>query len=308
MTTTMDPPLTRKDLPVREQVEKTIPVSEIFGPTLEGEGPWAGLPTYFLRIGGCDFSCAWCDTGHAVNSDEVRKLPRLTPYEIIDRIGTYVDTHPGPNMLAISGGNPGLYDLSVVVNWWHRLKGRVRGKVLVETQGSRWQPWFGLVNLLTVSPKAPSSGMTNPGLQAFMEKADEASAAQNMWTDDGLHMIFKVVVFDEADYQFARELHLSQPAIPFHLSCGTAMGGLSGKWVPPDHGEHRTPGHHDKYRSVREYPLMHWSATSYVDTKWDLLDRYQWLAERAMSDPAMADVQIQAQLHCLLWGIETRGV
>ena len=46
-----------------------IRVSEIFGPTVQGEGPQIGCPTYFIRTGGCDYRCSWCDTPYAVFSD-----------------------------------------------------------------------------------------------------------------------------------------------------------------------------------------------------------------------------------------------
>ena len=44
----------------------TIRISEIFGPTVQGEGALIGKPTVFVRTGGCDFRCSWCDTLHAV--------------------------------------------------------------------------------------------------------------------------------------------------------------------------------------------------------------------------------------------------
>lgn len=284
----------------------TIPVSEIFGPTLEGEGPWAGMPTYFLRVGGCDFKCLWCDTDQAVLPERVKGLPRFTQAEIWEQVRDYAAAHPGPDLLAISGGNPGLYNLGLIVDEWQASaspSGRPR-KVLVETQGSRWQNWFAQVNLLTVSPKPPSSGMTNESLDAFM---DGVSGAEDYWIHElGLQegvihetvdrrwkMIFKVVVFDEADYQFARDLHVRYPLIPFHLSTGTAMGGLSGSWVPPD------SRHLDQVATI---------LAAIVDTKLTLLERYRWLAERAMNDPLMSDVQVQVQLHCLIWGITTKGV
>src|SRR6202046_1496627 len=43
-----------------------IRISEIFGPTVQGEGPLIGRPTVFVRTAGCDYRCAWCDTLYAV--------------------------------------------------------------------------------------------------------------------------------------------------------------------------------------------------------------------------------------------------
>src|SRR5262249_776223 len=45
-----------------------IRVSEIFGPTIQGEGVLIGLPTVFVRSGGCDYRCSWCDSMHAVDT------------------------------------------------------------------------------------------------------------------------------------------------------------------------------------------------------------------------------------------------
>ena len=43
-----------------------IRISEIFGPTIQGEGPLIGRPSIFVRTGGCDYRCNWCDTLYAV--------------------------------------------------------------------------------------------------------------------------------------------------------------------------------------------------------------------------------------------------
>lgn len=299
--------------------EKTIPVSEIFGPTLEGEGPWAGQPTYFLRIGGCDYGCLWCDTDQAVTAENVRKLPRLTQTEIWERLYEYSREHPGPDLLAISGGNPGLYDLGRIVDNWQSHDQTANGhepymkKVLVETQGSLFKSWMAEVNLLTISPKAPSSGLDpDKSLAAFdtfwqnysLQKAN--NRLQNYRTPLDHKAILKVVVFDEVDYVFAQQLRRLYPLVPFHLSTGTAMGGLSGRWVPPDYSGGNPE--RDRFRVVRGHQNVFWTPNTYVDTKESLLDRYRWLAERAMNDPIMADAKVQVQLHCLLWGITTKGV
>jgi hypothetical protein len=54
-----------------DQRVATYPVVEVFGPTIQGEGAMAGLPTYFVRLGGCDWRCAWCDSMHAVDPAQV---------------------------------------------------------------------------------------------------------------------------------------------------------------------------------------------------------------------------------------------
>jgi 7-carboxy-7-deazaguanine synthase len=39
-------------------------VSEVFGPTIQGEGPHAGQRAAFVRLGGCNLTCTWCDTAY----------------------------------------------------------------------------------------------------------------------------------------------------------------------------------------------------------------------------------------------------
>lgn len=51
---------------MREQ--KKMPIMEIFGPTIQGEGLVIGRKTMFVRTGGCDYSCSWCDSVQAIKT------------------------------------------------------------------------------------------------------------------------------------------------------------------------------------------------------------------------------------------------
>ncbi len=51
---------------------RTIPIVEIFGPVIQGEGAMIGVQTHFVRTGGCDYRCSWFDTPYAVLPEEVR--------------------------------------------------------------------------------------------------------------------------------------------------------------------------------------------------------------------------------------------
>src|SRR3954454_18364888 len=93
----------------RLQRTRTFPVIEIFGPTIQGEGAEAGLPTHFVRLGGCDYRCSWCDTMYAVDPATVRATSeRLEVAEIVERLGR-LDGHP--EWVTLSGGNPALHHL-----------------------------------------------------------------------------------------------------------------------------------------------------------------------------------------------------
>lgn len=188
-----------------------LPVVEIFGPTIQGEGPDAGAPAYFVRFGGCDYRCTWCDSMHAVDPAEVRaNAERLTAEQIVRRVA---ELPAGPDLVVLSGGNPALLDLEALV-----LALRRGGKrVAVETQGSRWRAWLADVDRLVISPKPPSSGMAGSGemdaFQAFMSNVTAASAP-----------VLKVVIFDQVDLEWAAARHHDHPRLPLYLSAGTDVG------------------------------------------------------------------------------------
>jgi 7-carboxy-7-deazaguanine synthase len=188
-----------------------LPVIEIFGPTIQGEGPDAGVPAYFVRFGGCDFRCSWCDSMHAVDPAEVRaNAERLATEQIVQRLG---ELPVGPQLVVLSGGNPALLELGALVLALKR-DGR---RVAVETQGSRWREWLADVDRLVISPKPPSSGMTGPeemsAFRAFMSNVTPA-----------LTPVLKLVVFDRNDLDWATERHCEYPQLPFYLSAGTDIG------------------------------------------------------------------------------------
>ncbi|TWT26375.1 7-carboxy-7-deazaguanine synthase QueE [Planomicrobium sp. CPCC 101110] len=182
-----------------------IPVMEVFGPTIQGEGMIMGQKTMFVRTAGCDYSCAWCDS--SFTWDGTGKSVSKKPHEIIEelrQIGGEAFSH-----VTISGGNPALHKgIGELVDLCHE-----NGwKVAVETQGSMWQDWLRSVDDITLSPKPPSSGMkTDFGkLDAIMEKLAESNAS------------LKVVVFDEEDFKYAEDVHLRYPRVPFFLQTGNS--------------------------------------------------------------------------------------
>src|SRR3954454_23917440 len=185
----------------------TFPVIEIFGPTIQGEGAEAGLTTHFLRIGGCDYSCSWCDTMYAVDPATVRATARrLSAGEIVDEIAALGGA---PEWVTISGGNPALHELGAVVEDLHA----AAYLVSVETQGSRWRDWLATVDRLTISPKPPSSGMATTAhaeqFARFMNAALAAAAER---------ALLKIVCFDEVDLHWAATTAARYPQLPLFLS------------------------------------------------------------------------------------------
>lgn len=174
---------------------KSVPVVEVFGPTIQGEGPQAGLPTYFVRLGLCDYRCSWCDSMYAVEPTEVRDNADYLGVEgIVERIRALP---LGPQWVTLSGGNPAVHELRPLV----AALNDQRLLVSVETQGSLWREWLAHVQMLVVSPKPPSSGMATDihrkQTTRFMEEATKRKRADAR--------ALKIVVFDDDDYEWATE-------------------------------------------------------------------------------------------------------
>jgi 7-carboxy-7-deazaguanine synthase len=190
---------------------RTHPVIEVFGPTIQGEGAEAGTPTHFVRLGGCDYRCTWCDTMYAVDPAVVRtNAKRLSVDEILARVA---DLEGRPRWVTLSGGNPALHHLADLVDGLHD----AGFLVAAETQGSVWRPWLASLDRLTISPKPPSSGMATDRHLALFERfmAEAASAYEAS--------VLKIVCFDGTDLAWAKRIAARYPSLPLFLSAGTPV-------------------------------------------------------------------------------------
>jgi len=167
--------------------EKLIPISEIFGPTLQGEGSLVGRPTIFVRVGGCDFMCSWCDSLYAVLPEHRHTWTKMNSEEILNEIKKLSSK---PVLVTLSGGNPALYDFSELIDVGHK-----EGYTFtIETQGSIPAKWMDKLDSITLSPKPPSSNM----------KFDENKFRETIINiKDVSKITLKVVVSDLNDYKFA---------------------------------------------------------------------------------------------------------
>jgi len=114
--------------------------------------------------------------------------------------------------VVISGGNPLLWDLTILVRKLHDLGLRVA----VETQGTVANTWIRDVDFVVISPKPPSSGMftTEIGLRIFIESLGSK-----------VRSALKIVAFNPVDVDFAEEVHSWFPRRLMYLSCGTFAPG-----------------------------------------------------------------------------------
>jgi 7-carboxy-7-deazaguanine synthase len=183
-----------------------IMVSEIYGPTIQGEGALAGQVSHVLRTFGCAYRCTWCDSMHAVDPNHISKAHRLTAGEIVERVHWL--KAPAP-WLTITGGDPVDWDLTGVV-----IPLSAEYKIAVETQGAYWQEWLEYCHIVTVSPKGPSSGMVDRLDPVVLQKYHARLRAR---------MVLKLVCFDTADLDFAERIRRFLPDIQMYLSAGTAL-------------------------------------------------------------------------------------
>lgn len=240
---------------------KLIRVSEIFGPTVQGEGLLIGRPTVFVRTGGCDFRCSWCDTLYAVLPEYHDEWRPMSPEAIMAEVARLSGSKP--ILVTLSGGNPALQPLAPLI-----ALGRDAGYgFAIETQGSVAQPWFADLDWLVLSPKPPSSGMATDWT-AFDDCLAQAGTRPNL--------VLKCVVFDQADYDFARDAAARYPHLPVCLSVGNHTPAAP------------NPAGQDG-----------------VDVA-GLMARFRWLVEKVAADH-WHEATVLPQLHVLAWG-NARGV
>ncbi len=138
--------------------------------TLQGEGFHQGRAAYFIRLGGCDVGCVWCDVKH---SWDVSAHPQLTIEDILSPI----EQTPA-KLVVITGGEPLMHNLD-------ELTARLKAKgyeVNIETSGA--YPLSGIYDWICLSPKKFKAP-----LPAILPFADE----------------LKVVVFNESDLAWAAQ-------------------------------------------------------------------------------------------------------
>lgn len=154
----------------------SYPIMEHFY-TLQGEGAYAGYAAYFIRLGGCDVGCVWCDVKE---SWDAAAHPQVTVATLL----SYV-LESKTNRVVITGGEPCMYDLHALCNALH-----AHGlKVHLETSGAH--EIRGNFDWVTLSPKKFKAP-----LASAYAKADE----------------LKIIVFNKHDFDWAREHQALVPA------------------------------------------------------------------------------------------------
>lgn len=169
-----------------------IPVSEVFGPTIQGEGPAAGRAASFVRLGGCNLSCSWCDSAYTWDGGRFDLREQITPMSVTQ----ILDALPFAPITVLTGGEPLLHQRNP--DWWSLMTELVkRSRLHVETNGTiePFQITLSAASLIVVSPKqshaGPHRGQQDPAMHPSWPTVEQA--------------VVKVVVKDPAGVDFAAE-------------------------------------------------------------------------------------------------------
>ena len=167
---------------------KLLPVMEEFY-SLQGEGFHTGEAAWFIRIGGCDVGCEWCDVKE---SWDARQFPAVATDNVVEKA-----LKCKANAVIVTGGEPLLYNLDYLCNQLKtqgsKFKVQVKSspfvsrpssiiKTFIETSGS--QPLSGSWDWICLSPKR-----LWPPRNEFYQISHE----------------LKMIIHDEEDFQWAEE-------------------------------------------------------------------------------------------------------
>lgn len=155
-----------------------IRVSEVFGPTIQGEGPHAGRRVWFVRTGLCNLSCSWCDTPYTWDETrfDVKADNPLTEPDVVWDWLLARGADEGDRVV-LSGGEPLMW-ASQLPDYLHP-----RWRWHVETNGTRPPPpwWLARIEHTSVSPKINTDDPVSkrlrwPVLEEWAEHAHNGAA------------------------------------------------------------------------------------------------------------------------------------
>ncbi len=139
--------------------------------TIQGEGYNTGKAAYFIRIGGCDVGCHWCDVKESWDAN-------IHPLTSINTIVEHVLGYDAKSVV-VTGGEPLIYNLNALT----RAMKEKNIETYIETSGA--YELSGEWNWICLSPKK-----TMPALENIYSKANE----------------LKVIIFNQHDFKWAEEL------------------------------------------------------------------------------------------------------
>lgn len=152
-----------------KEYTQTLPVMEAFY-TLQGEGNYQGSAAYFIRLGGCDVGCVWCDVKESWDAN-------LHPQKSISTIVTDATIHSA-RLAVVTGGEPLMYNLDNLTTALHEQGFQTN----IETSGA--YKLSGKWDWICFSPKKFK--------QPLLEVAEQAHE-------------LKVIIYNKSDFEWAEK-------------------------------------------------------------------------------------------------------
>ena len=161
--------LATDSVPKRSTATATLPVMEAFY-TIQGEGAHQGRAAYFIRLGGCDVGCHWCDVKESWDASQ---HPLRPVNEIVEKASRYP-----ARVAVITGGEPLMHNLTDLCEALHQHDFTIH----IETSGAH--PLSGTLDWICLSPKKFKAP-----LPEIYQQAHE----------------LKVVVYNRSDFTWAEQ-------------------------------------------------------------------------------------------------------
>jgi 7-carboxy-7-deazaguanine synthase len=159
----------------KDRALMALPVMESFY-TLQGEGTFQGHSAWFIRLGGCDVGCVWCDVKDSWDAS-------MHPYRQISDIVSEAEAYPG-RIAVVTGGEPLMHDCAPLT-----MALRAAGfRTHIETSGS--SPLSGHWDWICLSPKKFKAP-----LQEVISRADE----------------LKIIIYNKSDFAWASQYAAQVP-------------------------------------------------------------------------------------------------
>lgn len=148
---------------------KKLPLVEDFY-TIQGEGFHTGKPAYFIRLGGCDVGCKWCDAKSTWN-------PNIYPPVEVKTIVKRASDTPA-KAIVITGGEPLIYPLDYITSILHK-----EGvEIFLETSGSH--PFSGEFDWVCLSPKKKQKPLKEVYMKASELKVIIEAEEDFIWAEE----------------------------------------------------------------------------------------------------------------------------
>lgn len=159
----------QKEIQLLVEKGEMLPLMEAFY-TIQGEGFYKGKAAYFVRIGGCDVGCHWCDVKESWNAQT------HPPTHILDIVN---ETRKHSDTIVVTGGEPLMWNLNPLTNLLKNNQVRTH----IETSGA--YTLTGIWDWICLSPKK-----IKPPTEDVCQKANE----------------LKVIIYNKHDFLFAEEM------------------------------------------------------------------------------------------------------